>query len=157
MIYRRPGLNQASFDHPCSKISLRSDYASGPRQVSTTVEKKCSLVPSLFSVVVFMYEQLEGLRPGYNCTITSVLPLLGKPFPAPFQNGMRFGWLLLADTQAFLPRSCRLWKSLPTRFLVQRSVARSQAVSPCLLTCSGKTVIGPCRHLLVRLLWSCRA
>lgn len=39
MIYRRPGLNQASFDHPCSKTRLHLDYACGPRQVSTTVEK----------------------------------------------------------------------------------------------------------------------
>lgn len=48
MIYERPGLNQASFDHPCSKRRLHSGYACGPRQVSTTVEK-CSLVPSLLA------------------------------------------------------------------------------------------------------------
>lgn len=46
-----------------------------------------------------MCEQLEGLCQGYNCTITCALLLLGKSLCALLQNGMHFGWLLVADTQ----------------------------------------------------------
>lgn len=97
MIYRGSGLNQASFDCPCSKTKLHLDYACGPRPISTTVEK-CSSVR-----VIFMCAQFEGMCQGYDCTVTSVLLLLGKPLHALFQNGMRFGWHLLADMQTFPP------------------------------------------------------
>lgn len=55
-----------------------------------------------------MCEQLEGLRQGYNCTVTCALLLLGKSLCALLQNGTHFRWLLVADTQA----SARLLQAL---------------------------------------------
>lgn len=57
----------------------------------------------------------------------------------------------------FSPGSCRLWKALLTRFLVHRFMAQLQAVSLCSPNMFGQTALGPCRHLLVTLLGSCRA
>lgn len=96
----------------------------------------------LFYCVIFTCEQLKGLCQGYDCTAKPVLLLPGKPIHAWFWNGMRFGWLLLADAQT-IPPSCshRLWKPLPTHFLAQHSVAPLQAVSPCLLKCSNANCI----------------
>lgn len=101
-----------------------------------------------------MHEAVQGPVSSYDCTITSAL--LGKPLPAPFQNGMRFGWLLLADTQTF-PLAPAGSGRLCRHFLVHRFMAQLQAVSLCSPNMFRQTALGPCRHLLVRLLRSRRA
>lgn len=136
MIYRRPDLSQASFDHPCSKTRLRLDYACGPRQVSTTVEK-CSLVPSLLMCRLHVW---AVWGPASRLWLHNYIRATA-PWEALVCSVSKWDAFWVAPPRRhadFSPRSFRLWKPVPTHFLVQCFVAQSQAVSLCLPTCSGK-------------------
>lgn len=140
MIYRGSGLNQASFDCPCSKTRLRLDYACGPRPISTTVEK-CSSVPSLLAChlhVCAVWGYVSRLRLHSHICATASQEALACTVPK-----WDAFWVAPPGRHAdFSPCSCSLWKPLLTHFLVQCFVAQLQAVSLHLLTCLGKLCLG---------------
>lgn len=149
MIYRGSGLNQASFDCPCSKTKLHLDYACGPRPISTTVEK-CSSVPSLLARhlhVCAVRGYVSRLR--LHSYICATAPREALACTVPKWDAV---WVAPPRRHAdFSPRSCRLWKPLLTHFLVQCFVAQFAGCFSALANMFGQTVFGPCRHLLVKI------